>query len=106
MKVAIASSGNTVESLVDERFGRCSYFALFNSDSGETKFYVNDSKNATEGAGPAAVRFIANLEADKIVSGEFGMKIKSLLNDLNIQMIIMKQDKTIEEVISLLKQQN
>jgi hypothetical protein len=41
---------------------------------------------------------------EKIVSGEFGFKIKSLLVELRIQMIVVKDaDKTIEDIIELLK---
>ena len=29
MKIAIASSGKTIDSMVDERFGRAAYFAVY-----------------------------------------------------------------------------
>ncbi len=102
MKIAITSRENSAESLVDPRFGRCAYFAFYDTESKELEFVENTGKNAEEGAGPKAVAFVANKGVGKIISGEFGFKIKDMLKDLNIQMIIMKEDKTIKEVIDLL----
>jgi len=102
MKVAITSQGNEPNSLVDARFGRCSYFAIYDIEDKSLKFIENPNKEVEEGAGPASVSFVANQGVSKIVSGEFGFKIKSLLNDLKIQMVIMKQEKTIQEIVKLL----
>lgn len=102
MKIAISSIGDTVESKVDPRFGRCSYFAIYDSVSKSTSFIINPNKDVEEGAGPASVQFVANYGVTKVIAGEFGSKIKSLLNDLNIQMIAVKDDKTISEIIQSL----
>ena len=105
MKVAISSSGNTAQSTIDQRFGRCAYFAFYDTETKALEFLANPSLNAEEGAGPAAVAFVANKQVSKIISGEFGFKIKGLLNDLNIQMVMIKDNKTIQEIIDLLNQQ-
>ena len=102
MIVAITSSGNNENSLVDQRFGRCAFFALYNTESKELEFVKNENQNAEEGAGPASVAFVANKKVEKIISGEFGYKIKGMLNDLNIQMVMLKQQKTVKEIIHLL----
>ena len=104
MKVAITSSGNTLKSTLDKRFGRCSFFAIYDTLTEEVEFIPNPNKDAEEGAGPASVQLVASVPAEKIVSGEFGFKIKSLLVELRIQMIVVKDaDKTIEDIIELLK---
>ncbi|MCI1682765.1 MAG: hypothetical protein LKI39_09435 [Bacteroides sp.] len=103
MKVAITSTGNTIGDKVDARFGRCNYFAIYDTESQETEFINNPYKEVDEGAGPGCVRLIASFEVKKAVAGEFGMKIKSLMNETGIQMITMKEEKTIGEIISLLK---
>lgn len=102
MKVAITSQGNDQKALIDARFGRCSYFAVFDTANSVLEFIENPNKEVDEGAGPASVNFLAKMGVGKIVSGEFGFKIKSLLNDLNIQMIIMKEENTIQEIVELL----
>ena len=103
MKVAITSSGNTLNALLDQRFGRCAYFAFYDTESKNVEFFENSSKDAEEGAGPAAVAAVANHHVCKIISGEFGFKIKGMLNDLKIQMVMVKEHKTIREIIELLE---
>lgn len=103
MKVAITSTGNSLESTIDPRFGRCAYFVVYDTESKSMEFIPNPNKEAEEGAGPASVQLVASRNVNKIVSGEFGMKIKSLLDSLKIQMIVLKEpEKTIEEVIEML----
>lgn len=104
MKVAISSVGDTLDSMLDKRFGRCSFFAIYDTDSKEVEFIRNPNKDAEEGAGPASVQLVASIPVEKVISGEFGIKIKSILVDLNIQMIVIKDsDKKVEDIIKLLE---
>jgi len=103
MKVAITSTGNNLESKLDQRFGRCSYFAVYDLETKGIEFIPNPNKDAQEGAGPASVQLIASRNVQKIISGEFGIKIKSLLDSLKIQMIVLKDpEKKIGEIINML----
>src|SRR5690554_5265611 len=99
MKVAITSTGDSLDSKLDERFGRCSFFVVYDTESKSTEFIPNPNKEAENGAGPASVQVVASRNVSKIVSGEFGMKIKSLVDSLQIQMIVVKEPKTIREII-------
>ncbi|MCI1779654.1 MAG: hypothetical protein LKI53_06820 [Bacteroidales bacterium] len=103
MITAISCSGNSMDSQVDTRFGRCPFFAIFDSESGKLRFEENPGKEAESGAGPAAVKFIASQGAQKIVSGEFGFKVKPLFDQLDIQMISIEGNKTVREIMELLK---
>ncbi len=103
MKIAITSTGNSLDSAIDARFGRCAYFVVYDTESKATEFIPNPNKDAEEGAGPASVQIVASRNVSKIVSGEFGMKIKSLLDSLKIQMIVIKDtNKKIIEIIEML----
>jgi len=104
MKVAITSTGNILESSLDQRFGRCAYFVIYDTETKGIEFLPNPNADAQEGAGPASVQLVAGREVKKIISGEFGIKIKSLLDSLKIQMIVLKQpEKSIKEIIDMLK---
>jgi len=103
MKVAITSTGNTLESSIDQRFSRCAFFVVYDTESKAIEFIPNPNKDAEEGAGPASVQLVASRNVNKIVSGEFGVKIKSLLDSLKIQMIVLKESgKTIKQIIDML----
>ncbi len=103
MKVAITSTGNTLDSTLDQRFGRCTCFVIYNTETKGIEFIPNPNRDAQEGAGPASVQIVASRGAVKVISGEFGFKIKSLFESLKIQMIILKEpEKKISEIIDML----
>jgi len=105
MRVAITSSGNSLDSSIDRRFGRCAFFVIYDTESKSVEFIPNPNKEVEQGAGPASVQIIASRNVNKVVSGEFGMKIKPLLDKLNIQMIALdKADKSIQDIIEMLTQ--
>jgi predicted Fe-Mo cluster-binding NifX family protein len=103
MKVAITSTGNTLESTLDQRFGRCTCFVIYNTETKGIEFIPNPNRDAQEGAGPASVQIVASRGVEKVISGEFGFKIKSLFDSLKIQMIVLKEpEKKISEIIEML----
>jgi predicted Fe-Mo cluster-binding NifX family protein len=104
MKVAITSTGNSLESTIDQRFGRCAFFVIYDTETGGVEILPNPNRDAQEGAGPASVQLVASRDVRKIISGEFGVKIKSLLDSLRIQMVVYKEpEKTVQSVIDMLK---
>lgn len=103
MKIAITSTGNTLDSIIDSRFGRCAFFVIYDTESKSTEFVPNQNKENVEGAGPASVQFVASRGVGKVVSGEFGAKVKSLFDSLKIQLVVLSDsDKTIRSIIDLL----
>jgi predicted Fe-Mo cluster-binding NifX family protein len=103
MKIAITSTGNTLEATLDQRFGRCKYFVIYDTENKSFEFIPNPNLDAEEGAGPASVELVAERQVKKIVSSEFGVKIKSLLDSLKIQMIVLKDPgMTIRDIIEML----
>jgi predicted Fe-Mo cluster-binding NifX family protein len=103
MKIALTSTGNSLDAKLDSRFGRCAYFVIFDTETQAVEFVPNAGKENVEGAGPAAVQLVASRGAKKIVSGEFGAKVKALFDSLQIQLIVPgDMDKTIGELIKIL----
>ena len=107
MKVAITSTGNSPEATLDRRFGRCPYFVIYDTETEATEYIPNQNKENIEGAGPASVQVIASKGAIKVVSGEFGAKVKSLFDSLQIQLIVLNDpEKRISEIIKMLNHIN
>ncbi len=103
MKVAIASNGDTLDAKIDLSFARCAWFIVYDTESGTMEFIPNPNKDAEEHAGNAAVELISSRGVSMIVSGEFGMKIKSMLDSIHIQMVVIKDStKRISDIIDLL----
>ncbi|MBN2485774.1 MAG: hypothetical protein JXB34_07345 [Bacteroidales bacterium] len=107
MKIAITSTGNSLDSLIDSRFGRCSYFVVYDTVTGSTEFVPNKNKDNIEGAGPASVQLIATLGAKKVVSGEFGAKVKAIFDQLQVQLVVINDpDKKVSDIIEILNRNN
>ncbi len=103
MKIAFSSSDNSPAACLDPRFGRCAYFAIYDSDTFQTEFVPNPHRDAPEGAGPASVQFILEWGICKVVSGAFGFKVQKILEELEIQPIALGNEKrTIEDCIGML----
>jgi predicted Fe-Mo cluster-binding NifX family protein len=103
MKIAITAKGNSKYDKLDNRFGRCNYFVIYDIVSGSMEFIPNQHKDNIDGAGSAAVKFIASRGVKKVISGEFGAKVKSTFDQLQIQLIILHDPEIkIFEIISLL----
>lgn len=105
MKVAITSTGNSIDAKIDSRFGRCSFFVVYDTETGATEFIPNPNLESIEGAGPASVQLVASKGVAKVVSGEFGSKVKSIFDQLKIQLIVVNDpSKKISDIIELLNQ--
>ncbi len=103
MKVTISSTGDNLESKIDQRFGRCAYFVIYDTESKAIEYIPNPNKDLEEGAGKAAVQLLSTRNVQKIISGEFGIKIKPLLDSLKIQMIVIQnQSLRIKDIIEML----
>lgn len=103
MKVAITSTGNKEDSTIDQRFGRCAYLVIYDTVSKSVEYIPNPGKDAEEDAGPVCVQLAASRDVTKIISGEFGIKIKALLDSMKVQMIMLKDpDIKINEIIEML----
>ena len=102
MKVAITSTGNNLKAKLDNRFGRCEYFAFYNTDDHSVEFVPNPHKNNVKSAGEESVKLIASKGVQKVVSGEFGIKVKNQADQLRLQLILLEEtSKTIDELIQM-----
>lgn len=72
MKIAISSTGITMENLLDMRFGRCEYFQIHDTESKEVKILENEGQNASGGAGIVASNQLVDEKVDVIITGNFG----------------------------------
>ena len=103
MRIAIISQGNSTESQLDQRFGHCKYFVIYDTQTKAMEIIPNPYSEAEEQAGILAVKLLSSKKAVRIISGEFGIKVKPLLDSLKIQMIMLKNsEKSIQSIIEML----
>jgi predicted Fe-Mo cluster-binding NifX family protein len=103
MRLAMASTGNTLNSYICQHFGRCEYFVIYDTESKEIEFIPNLNKDLAEGSGQASVQTVASRNVNKIIFGHFGIKVKPLLDSFKIQMIVLKEsEKKIKDILKML----
>jgi len=84
VKIAITSQGDSLEAAMDSRFGRCAYFVLVDSETGETEILANPAMDAAGGAGPLAAQTIADKGVQVVITGNVGPNATQTLKAANI----------------------
>jgi len=102
MKIAIASQKQDISSNVDERFGRCNYFYIYDTETKNGEFFENPYKEGNQGVGTKIVEFLANKSVNEIFAVEVGDKAKTMLDKLNIKTNILNKNNVLEDIISSL----
>lgn len=72
MKVAVSSTGNTLNAPIDPRFGRCACFVIVETDDMSFIPYDNENKALGGGAGIQAASFVVSKEAKAVLTGNCG----------------------------------
>jgi len=99
MIIAIPASADKTAALIDERFARCSFFCLFNTDSKTFEFKENSKRDAMGGAGPMVAEFLADKGVNEVWSVEIGPKAQDALNKLNINIKLVNAGQTVQDLI-------
>ena len=88
MKIAISSTGNNLESEVDAKFGRCSYFLIIeikDKKVKDVKAIENTAKAQMGGAGITAGEIVANQKVDAIITVNLGPRAFSVFKQFGIK---------------------
>lgn len=102
MKIAISSSGKTLDSPLDPRFGRCAWFLVI--DPADMSYEAFDNQNAAQssGAGIQAAQFLADKNVSAVITGHVGPNAAQTLSAAGIE-IFAQQQGTIREVLESYK---
>jgi len=87
MKIAISTTGPSLEDEVDLRFGRCPYFIIADPDTMEFESLDNDSAMAAGGAGISSGQMIASKGVQVVLTGNCGPNAYQVLSAVGIQVI-------------------
>ena len=99
MKICITSSGETLSSLVNPRFGRCPYFLVVDSESGEVTAVKNTGVRASRGAGVTAAQIVSDLGCEAVITGNVGPNAFYALNAAGIKIYTGALGRTCEAVL-------
>jgi len=86
MKIALTSNGSTIDDKLDLRFGRSSYFIIYDLNSEKFKTVNNKGAISSGGAGIAAAQQLIDEGVEAVITGNVGPNAYELLKDANIKM--------------------
>lgn len=85
MKIAISAEGKNKENLLDRRFGRCDYFLIYDTETGEFKAIGNNGVSSGGGAGIAAASQLIEENVSAIITGNLGPNAFELVEKAGIK---------------------
>lgn len=86
MKIAISATGRDVESNIDVRFGRASFFLILDTKTKGVKAIVNKARERSSGVGITAVNVVANEGIDAVITTDIGPPSFEILERDGIKM--------------------
>jgi predicted Fe-Mo cluster-binding NifX family protein len=72
MKIALASRGKTISSRIDDRFGRCPYFLVFDTTSMKIETIENPGQKEKNAAGIRACQMLIDKDINAVVVKNIG----------------------------------
>jgi predicted Fe-Mo cluster-binding NifX family protein len=102
MKIAITSTGKTLDSQVDPRFGRAAYFIIVDTETMDFNVIENESAVAAGGAGISSAKVVIDNGAAAVLTGNCGPNAERTLSAAGVK-LYTGVTGTISEAIELFK---
>ncbi len=99
MKICVTASDEGLDSEVDPRFGRCSYFIIYDPETRSVESISNAGAAASGGAGIKAAEAIANAGVGVLLTGGVGPNAFSIFAELGIDVQVGAKG-TVREAIT------
>jgi predicted Fe-Mo cluster-binding NifX family protein len=103
MKIAIASSGKNLDSLVDPRFARCPYFLIVDDENDKFEIVENSANQAFRGAGISAAQMVVNKGVGAVIAGNFGPNALNVFQTGGIKVFGIKTGASAKEALESYK---
>ena len=87
MKIAVSSTGPSLDAPMDERFGRCSCFVIASSEGADFDPVDNASATQGHGAGIQAARLVAEQGVSVVLTGRCGPKASDTLAAAGVSVV-------------------
>ena len=86
-KICVTSSGPTLDSMVDPRFGRCAYFIIVDPETYDFEAVSNEAAMASGGAGIRAAQTVASKNVEAVLTGSVGPNAFPALQDAGVRIL-------------------
>jgi predicted Fe-Mo cluster-binding NifX family protein len=87
MKICVTSQGDSLDSQVDSRFGRCQNFIIIDSETLEFEAVTNPNIDGMGGVGVQSGQFMSEKGVKTVLTGNVGPNAFETLKAANIEVI-------------------
>lgn len=102
MVYAITVDSKDENANISPVFGRCGFFALYDSEGENLSFVENPGTSQQRGAGISAAQTVIDNNVKKVFTGNVGPRAEAALKQGNIGIEVVKK-KTVQEIIDSLQ---
>ena len=102
MKIAITSTGKTLDSQVDPRFGRAACFIIIDTETMDFNVVENESVAAAGGAGISSAKVVIDAGAEAVLTGNCGPNAEHTLTAGGVK-LYTGATGTVAEAVELFK---
>ncbi|MBA7619001.1 hypothetical protein ES703_26333 [subsurface metagenome] len=86
MKIAVTSTGKTLDSQVDPRFGRAAYFSIVDTETMDFSVIENENVAAAGGAGISSAKAVIDTDAQVVLTGNCGPNAERALSAAGVKL--------------------
>ncbi|TFF86441.1 dinitrogenase iron-molybdenum cofactor biosynthesis protein [Candidatus Thorarchaeota archaeon] len=86
-RICVTSSGDTLESQIDPRFGRCAFFIIVDPETQQFQAISNEAAMASGGAGIRAAQVVAEQNVEAVITGSVGPNAYPALQSAGIKIL-------------------
>ncbi len=102
MKIAITATGKTMDSPVDQRFGRAAYFVVVDTETMDFVVIDNENVAAAGGAGISSAKAVVDTGAEAVLTGNCGPNAQRTLSAAGVR-LYTGVTGTVAEAVELFK---
>ncbi|MDP2922668.1 MAG: NifB/NifX family molybdenum-iron cluster-binding protein [Candidatus Omnitrophota bacterium] len=84
-KICVTSQGESLDSIVDSRFGRCAYFIFYDTDTKSIETQANSNAQLQGGAGIQSAQLVASYGVKAVLTGNVGPNAYQTLSVAGIE---------------------
>jgi predicted Fe-Mo cluster-binding NifX family protein len=102
MKIAVTATGKSIDSKVDQRFGRAAFFIIADTDTMDFEVIENENTAAAGGAGISSAKTVIDAGVEAVLTGNCGPNAQRTLRAAGVK-LFTGITGTVEPVIELFK---
>jgi predicted Fe-Mo cluster-binding NifX family protein len=99
MKLCITAQGETLDSPMEERFGRAPYFIFVDSATGSFEAIRNPFAEGGGGVGPKAAQLLIARSVNAVITGQVGGNAQEALSAAGIAVHLIRTGGTVRDAV-------